>query len=85
MRTLTIIVLAAALSACGSTIDYADEDRVSIRFHNYSESPMTLQPVADEHCASYNRTAVYQSTTFGDGIIGFLTGLPLHAEYECRA
>ncbi len=85
MRTLIIILLAATLSACGSTIESADEDGVSIRFNNYSDSSITLQPMADEHCASYDRTAIYQTTTFGDGLVGFLTGMPLHAEFECRA
>ena len=84
MRTLIIISLVATLTACGSTIESADEEHVSIQFYNYSDSSITLQPMADEHCASYDRTAVYQTTTFGDGLVGFLTGLPLHAEFECR-
>ena len=85
MRTLIIISLVATLTACGSTVESADEERVWIRFYNYSDSSITLQPMADEHCASYDRTAIYQTTTFGDGIFGFLTDLPLHAEFECRA
>ena len=84
MRTLIIISLVATLTACGSTIESADEEHVSIQFYNYSDSSITLQPMADEHCASYDRTAVYQTTTFGDGLVGFLTGQPLHARWRCR-
>ena len=85
MRTLITILLVATLTACGSAIESADEDHVSIRFHNYVDSPDSLRPMADKHCASYDRYAVYQTTLMGDGVIGFLTGLPLHAEFACRA
>lgn len=84
MRVLIAIFLLATLAACGSTIESADEEHVSIRFHNFVDSPVSLRPVADEHCASHDRFAVYQDTSMGDGVIGFLTGLPLHAEFECR-
>lgn len=84
MRALITIFLVATLTACGSAIESADENHVSIRFHNYVDSPISLRPLAEEHCASHDRFAVYQTTLSGDGVIGFLTGLPLHAEFECR-
>ena len=77
-------MIVVALSACGSRIESADGEQVSIRFHNFSDSPDSLRPMAEEHCASSGRTAVYRTTTLGDGAIGFLTGLPLHAEFDCR-
>ena len=85
MRILVAVLLVAALSACGSAIESADEEHVSIRFHNYVDSPDSLQPIADKQCGEYNRVAVYQTTTMGSGVIGFLTGLPLHAEFACSA
>ncbi len=84
MRIPIAILLVATLSACGTAIESADEDHVSIQFHNYSESPVSLRPLADEQCASHDRVAIYQSTTTGEGAVGFLTGLPLHAEFACR-
>jgi hypothetical protein len=72
------------LTACGSSIESADESHVSIGYHNYAVSPDSLRPMAEEHCASFERVAVYQGTTLGQGTIGFLTALPLHAEFECR-
>ena len=84
MRALIAAVLFAALAACGTAIDSADESHVSISYNNYAESPDSLQPMAEEHCASYQREAVYQGTTLGEGTLGFLTALPLHAEFECR-
>jgi hypothetical protein len=84
MRTLILVLLVGALAACGSAIESADEDQISIRYHNFVDSPDFLRPMADEHCASYDRIAVYRTTTLGEGTIGFLTGLPLHAEFECR-
>lgn len=84
MRILAIVLLAATLSACGTSVQTASEDQVSIRFHNYPDSPDSLRPIAEEHCASYDRIAIYRDTTLGEGTIGFLTGLPLTAEFECR-
>ena len=84
MRTLILVLFVGALAACGSAIESADEDQISIRYHNFVDSSDSLRPMADEHCASYDRIAVYRTTTLGEGTIGFLTGLPLHAEFECR-
>ena len=41
--------------------------------------------MADAHCASYDRIAVYQRSSLGEGMAGFLTGLPVIAKFECRA
>ena len=84
MRALITAALFAALTACGTAIESADEGHVSISYNNYAESPDSLRPMAAEHCASYQREAVYQGTTLGKGTLGFLTALPLHAEFECR-
>ena len=84
MRILAIVLLAATLTACGTSVQTASEDQVSIRFHNYADSPDSLQPIAEEQCASYDRIAIYRDTTLGEGTIGFLTGLPITAEFECR-
>lgn len=84
MRTLSAVLLVATLTGCGTAIESADEDHVSIKFNNYSDSPVSLRPLADELCAPYDRIAIYQSTTTGEGVVGFLTGLPLHAEFACR-
>ena len=84
MRTLIAALCLAALAGCGTSVQSADQDHVSIRFHNFEDSPVTLQPMAEEHCADYDREAVYQNTTSGEGVLGFLTGLPLEAQYECR-
>jgi hypothetical protein len=40
--------------------------------------------MADEQCASHDRVAVYESTSSGEGLLGFLTGLPLEAQFACR-
>lgn len=84
MRALIIILSVAALTACSSSIESADEARVTIQYNNYSDSPDSLKPLAEKQCASYDRVAVYQGTTLGEGTLGFLTALPLHAEFECR-
>jgi len=84
MRALITTVLLAVLAACGTAIDSADESHVSIGYNNYAESPDSLRPMAEEHCASYQREAIYQGTTLGEGTLGFLTALPLRAEFECR-
>jgi len=84
MRVLMIVCLVGILSACGTAIESASEEQVSIRYLNFVESPDSLQPLAEEHCASYERNAVYRGTTLGEGAIGFLTALPLHAEFDCR-
>jgi hypothetical protein len=84
MRVLITTLLLAALTACGTSIESADESHVSISYNNYADSPDSLRPMAQEHCASYQRLAVYQGTTLGAGTLGFLTALPLHAEFECR-
>lgn len=84
MRALITILLLAALTACGSSVESADENHVLISYNNYADSPDSLRPIADEHCASYQRLAAYQGTTLGEGTLGFLTALPLHAEFACR-
>ena len=85
MRLLTAVCLVGTLSACGTAIQSATEEQISIRYLNLVESPDSLQPKAEEHCASHGRNAVYRGTTLGDGALGFLTALPLHAEFDCRA
>ena len=84
MRALTIVFLVGALSACGTAIESASEEQVSIRDLNMVDSPDPLRPMAEEHCASYDRNAIYRGTELGEGTIGFLTALPLHAKFECR-
>lgn len=84
MRALTIVLLLAAVTACGRSIESADESRVLISYHNYADSPDSLRPLADEQCAAFGRHAVYRGTALGEGTVGFLTALPLHAEFECR-
>jgi len=80
MRALITFLFVMSLTACGSAIESADEEQVSIRFHSYIDSPDSLLPMADEHCGSYDRIAIFQDTSMGDGV----TGLPLHAEFACR-
>lgn len=84
MRLFVSLLVIGLLSACAPSIETASEDQVSINYHNYSDSPTTLQPMANEHCASFNRTAFYQRTTSGEGLVTTLTGLPLYAQFECR-
>ena len=84
MKAWVAVLCVATLSACGTSVESADQDQVSIRFNNYADSPVTLQPMADEHCAAHDRVAVYEDTTSGEGLLGFLTGLPLEARYACR-
>ena len=84
MKAWLAVLCVTALSACGTAIESADRDQVSIRFNNYADSPVSLQPTADEHCAAHDRVAVYESTSTGEGLLGFLTGLPLEAHYACR-
>jgi hypothetical protein len=84
MKTLVAVLCVASLSACGTAIESADQDHVSIRFNNYADSPVSLRPMADEQCASHDRVAVYESTSSGEGLLGFLTGLPLEAQFACR-
>ncbi|MDX1576320.1 MAG: hypothetical protein R3285_09005 [Kiloniellales bacterium] len=84
MKTWVAVLCVATLSACGTAIESADRDHVSIRFNNYADSPVSLRPLADEHCASFDRVASYESTSSGEGLLGFLTGLPLEARYACR-
>ena len=84
MRMLIAVCLVGILSACGTAIESASEEQVSIRYLNFVDSPDSLRPMAEEHCASHERNAVYRGTSLGEGAIGFLTALPLHAEFECR-
>ena len=84
MRALITIILLAVLTACGTSIESADESHVSITYNNFADSPDSLHPLAEEHCADFDRMAVYQGTTLGEGVLGFLTALPLHAQFECR-
>jgi hypothetical protein len=84
MRLLIAVCLVGLLSACGTAIESASEEQVSIRYLNLADSPDSLRPMAEEHCASYQRDAVYRGTSLGEGTLGFLTALPLHAEFDCR-
>jgi len=88
--TIAIFLLAAlsalsVLSGCGTSIESADQDQVLISYHNFADSPDSLQPLAEEQCASFERRAVYRGTTLGQGTLGLLTALPLQADFECRA
>ena len=88
--TIVILLLAASsavsvLSGCGTSVESADQDRVLISYHNFADSPDSLQPLAEEQCAPFERSAVYRGTTLGQGTLGLLTALPLQAEFECRA
>ena len=84
MKAWVAVICVVTLSACGTAIQSEDQDHVAIQFNNYADSPVTLQPMADESCAAHDRVAVYQDTTSGEGVLGFLTGLPLEAYYDCR-
>ena len=44
MKILVVSLLVTTLTACGATVESATEDQVSIRYHNYLDSPDSLQP-----------------------------------------
>jgi len=80
MRALIAIPLLAALAACGGSIQSANEDQVSIRYNNFRTTSDSIRAMAESHCASHERHAVYRRTTLG----GTVTGLPITVVYDCR-
>jgi len=84
MKVLIATLLLAALAACGSAVQSANEAQVSIRYYNLFGSPDSARAMADAHCGSHDRFAVYERSSLAAGGGGLLTGLPVTAVFDCR-
>ena len=77
MRKITAILALLALAGCSGHVVSASESHVTIRYDHLRDSPESLQPIADEECAAFDREAVFRKVEKAQGVIS------RYAQFAC--